>query len=72
MATKNSIGDYRRVSKEVWDKFCEYYEGCGPAITTVFVQVSFTARSLSLNKKLLTCGFVYLFAGCDVPRHRGV
>jgi hypothetical protein len=40
MASKSSMGDYRRVSKEVWDKFCEYYPGSGPTIKSVFVVVT--------------------------------
>lgn len=36
MATAHIMGDYRRVSKEVWEKFCEYYKGSGPEIKTTF------------------------------------
>lgn len=36
MARKDFGGDYRRVSKEVWELFCEYYPGSGPTITMVF------------------------------------
>ena len=35
-ALQSNRGDYRRVSREVWTKFCEYYPGCGPEITTTF------------------------------------
>lgn len=37
MARKDFGGDYRRVSKEVWDLFCSYYPNSGPSITMVFV-----------------------------------
>ncbi len=33
MAVKNRAGDYRRVSKATWDKFCSFYPGSGPSIT---------------------------------------
>lgn len=33
MAVKNRAGDYRRVSKPTWDKFCSFYPGSGPSIT---------------------------------------
>jgi hypothetical protein len=36
MARNDFGGDYRRVSKEVWEKFKEYYPESGPAITMVF------------------------------------
>lgn len=38
MATtgKKTLGDYRRVSREVWENFCIYYPGCGPEIKTTF------------------------------------
>jgi hypothetical protein len=36
MARKDFGGDYRRVSKEVWELFKEYYPDSGPAITMVF------------------------------------
>jgi len=39
MASKASMGDYRRVSKEVWNKFCEYYPGSGPEINMAFKEV---------------------------------
>ena len=36
MAVKNRGGDYRRVSKETWLKFKEFYPESGPAITMYF------------------------------------
>ncbi len=33
MAVKERGGDYRRVSKETWDKFCSFYPGSGPTIS---------------------------------------
>jgi hypothetical protein len=39
MATKTLVGDYRRVSKEVWEKFCDYYPGCGPLIQATYLEV---------------------------------
>lgn len=36
MAVKDRAGDYRRVTKETWDKYCLLYPGSGPAITMVF------------------------------------
>ena len=31
--TSNFAGDYRRISEDVWYKFCKYYTGSGPEIT---------------------------------------
>ena len=31
--TSNFAGDYRRISADVWYKFCKYYTGSGPEIT---------------------------------------
>lgn len=36
MAVKDRAGDYRRVTKETWDKYCLLYPGSGPVITMVF------------------------------------
>ena len=36
MAVKEHAGDYRRVTKETWDKYCLLYPGSGPAITMLF------------------------------------
>lgn len=36
MAVKDRGGDYRRVSEEVWRKYCELYPGSGPVITMVY------------------------------------
>lgn len=36
MAVKERAGDYRRVNKAVWDQFCSFYPGSGPAITMQF------------------------------------
>lgn len=36
MARKEKEGDYRRISKETWDTFCEMYPGSGPAIRMEF------------------------------------
>lgn len=39
MATKKRTGDYRRVTRKVWEQFCELYPGSGPTITTLFKKV---------------------------------
>ena len=36
MATEKQTGDYRRVSKDVWIKFSEYYKNSGPTIKATF------------------------------------
>ena len=36
MARKEQGGDFRRVSKEVWEQFVSYYPGSGPAISMTF------------------------------------
>lgn len=36
MATSSREGDYRRVTKETWLKFCEFYPGCEPTIKMIF------------------------------------
>ena len=70
MATKLSTGDYRRVSKEVWDKFCEYYEGCGPAIQMPFKDVNIHTHYF-LRKKY--CFLLSLFFPQDpVQRDTGL
>jgi len=36
MAVNDRAGDYRRVTKETWDKYCQLYPGSGPTITMMF------------------------------------
>ena len=36
MARSDFGGDYRRVSKDVWELFCSFYPNSGPTITMVF------------------------------------
>ena len=38
MARKNKTGDYRRITKEAWQVYCELYPGSGPAISVDFVE----------------------------------
>jgi hypothetical protein len=33
MSSKNNAGDFRRISRETWQKFREFYPGSGPSIT---------------------------------------
>ena len=40
MARQDKEGDYRRILKATWDKFCDLYPGSGPSIRTTFTEVS--------------------------------
>jgi hypothetical protein len=37
MSSKNNAGDFRRISRETWQKFREFYPGSGPSITMEYV-----------------------------------
>jgi hypothetical protein len=39
MARKDKEGDYRRISKATWEKFCSLYPGSGPSIRMTFTEV---------------------------------
>lgn len=40
MGSKAKEGDYRRVSKETWEIYCDLYPNSGPAIYVEFYEVS--------------------------------
>lgn len=41
MAKHGNQGDYRKISKEMWDHFCDFYPGSGPEIKMYFKEVQF-------------------------------
>jgi hypothetical protein len=49
MGRKEIPGDYRRISKECWEIYCELYPGSGPAIYVEFYEVLLSRLSLPVS-----------------------
>lgn len=50
MSTKNSAGDFRRVSRETWQKFKEFYPNSGPSITMEFKAIMNNGEETYIGK----------------------
>lgn len=50
MAAKNCAGDFRRISRETWQKFKEFYPESGPSITMDFYAVMNNGEETNIGR----------------------
>jgi len=50
MSSKNCAGDFRRISRETWQKFKEFYPESGPSITLEFYATMVSAEETNIGQ----------------------
>ena len=50
MASKNCAGDFRRISRETWQKFKEFYPESGPSITMEFFEIMNNGEDTNIGR----------------------
>lgn len=50
MSSRNCAGDFRRISRETWQKFKDFYPGSGPSITIEFYSTMLTAEETNIGQ----------------------